>query len=456
LVAPREVEAAAIGSGNIRVDWLPSVGATSYAIERRQPDTETEFTRIATNVTGTTFTDTGLVSGTLYEYAVVAQQNPESVRSKQAQATADRANLTAYRPQSVQDPNNPVDAPIYAPFRKRPVLEQDESSNTLGPGIRANWDIDNGSFLSPDVFESGYEIELENDLIEVKVNRLPGQGNLVLTFGTRLGLYYTHDKETPIPTNGSTTEPLEFGGDNTVTVFVEYRSSTHGADTVSLVDQATSTTLDSLRFHSFRSLVVVFGGRGQDPRDTDGDGSIGDGGGNREGIFDVAQTLYDSGWDVMAFESTNTSTTAVISVAEEEIKNAWDHRFISLLEDGDGFAVFGYSWGGGAAHDLVEELYNDGYPTIFTLFLDAVEHGVLSPSAPQNDWPAQTFYLLNIWQPNQGFLDYGGDAISNPEEMAGFSELEEFPLSNHNHRSIDDDPEVHQQIITTLGSLMRR
>ncbi|MCI0331888.1 MAG: hypothetical protein L0228_01525 [Planctomycetes bacterium] len=86
--------------------------------------------------------------------------------------------------------HNIVDSPIYAPFPKKAVREQDETSSTLGPGIRANWDWDNGGFDRPDVFESGYEIEMENDLIEVKVDRLPGQGNLVLTVGTRLTLYY--------------------------------------------------------------------------------------------------------------------------------------------------------------------------------------------------------------------------------------------------------------------------
>jgi hypothetical protein len=74
LIAPREVEARAVGSGSVRVDWQPSVGATSYSVLRRQPDTEAEFTTMATNVTGTSFTDDTGESGTLYEYRVVAKR----------------------------------------------------------------------------------------------------------------------------------------------------------------------------------------------------------------------------------------------------------------------------------------------------------------------------------------------------------------------------------------------
>jgi hypothetical protein len=76
LVAPREVESRPIGSNSIKVTWQPSVGATSYRVIRRQPDTETEYTVVAPNVIGTEFIDTGLVKGTLYEYRVIAQQDP--------------------------------------------------------------------------------------------------------------------------------------------------------------------------------------------------------------------------------------------------------------------------------------------------------------------------------------------------------------------------------------------
>jgi hypothetical protein len=76
-IAPREGEARAVGPTSIEVTWQPSVGATSYKVIRRQPDTETEYTIVAQNVTGTRFIDTGLSKDTLYEYRVSAQQDAE-------------------------------------------------------------------------------------------------------------------------------------------------------------------------------------------------------------------------------------------------------------------------------------------------------------------------------------------------------------------------------------------
>jgi hypothetical protein len=75
-VAPSEVNARALGPTSGEVTWQASVGATSYKVLRRQPDTETEYKVIAPNVTGTSFIDTGLAKDTLYQYRVIAQKNP--------------------------------------------------------------------------------------------------------------------------------------------------------------------------------------------------------------------------------------------------------------------------------------------------------------------------------------------------------------------------------------------
>lgn len=74
--APDKVQSRAVGPTSIEVTWQPSVGATSYSIQRRQPDTETKFTTIASGDTDTTYTDTGLPKDTLYEYRVIAHQDP--------------------------------------------------------------------------------------------------------------------------------------------------------------------------------------------------------------------------------------------------------------------------------------------------------------------------------------------------------------------------------------------
>jgi hypothetical protein len=397
-IAPSEVSAAATGATSIQVNWSPVSTATGYSVQRRQPDTEIEFTTLASGLTTITYTDDTAMSETLYEYRVVAQNaNGSSPGSKVAQAIANRSNLTVFRPQSVQ-PDEPTNVPIYDPFPKKPVLEADETHNNLGPGIRINFDDDNSNG-TVDAAESGVAIPSENDLIEVKVDRLPGTGDLVLQAGQKLKLFYDYNKATPIPLTGGTSGPLNFTN-NTVTVFVEWIDSNHGTDNLSLFDPANMMTLDSIRFHSFRSLVVVFGGRAQNPQDTDKDGSIGDavkGGPNREGIFDVAQLLYDGGWDVMAFDEADYTLFAE-SVAEREIKNAIDNRFVDPMFNG-GVALMGYSQGGGVVQNLIEEeldpLNNPQYLPIYGVYLDAIVH---DSAVPETDWPDAVFHLLNIYE----------------------------------------------------------
>jgi hypothetical protein len=61
------------------------------------------------------------------------------------------------------------------------VDAKDEESTTLGPGIRLNWDHDNGnSGVQDRILIDGTAIDDENDLIEVRVEQTSGIGNLVL------------------------------------------------------------------------------------------------------------------------------------------------------------------------------------------------------------------------------------------------------------------------------------
>ena len=189
--APRRVKARAVGATSIEVKWEPSAHTTSCVVQRRQLGGS--FTTIAPNVTTTLFTDTTVVANTSYEYILLAQNtHGQSRPSQTVQATANRSGLTAYRPQSVHDPDSPADAPAYDPIPRTAVRQQDEMSNTLGPGIRINFDDDNENGTQ-DALESGTEIPRENDLIEVRVDRLPGTENLVLVPQSPLTLYYNHD-----------------------------------------------------------------------------------------------------------------------------------------------------------------------------------------------------------------------------------------------------------------------
>lgn len=451
LVAPRGVEARAVGAAGIEVTWEASVGATDYLVARRQPGGN--FTAIANNVVGTSYTDSaGLMSGTLYEYVVVAQQGeqPPSTLSQVAQATVDRANLTAYRPQGVYDPDdNSTPEPMYDPFPKRPVPEQIEADNERGPGIRINHDDDDNSGV-PDVAQTGAPVTRENDLIEVKVDRLPDQGDLVLIKGSQLALFLDHDKDTllPLENSGNTTEPLPFGEDDSVTVWVEWTSITHGTANLSLVDPATSTTLDTVRFHSFRSIIIAFGGNGQNPADTDGDGFIGDfedGGPNREGLFDIAQIMYNTGWDVLAFDEEDVD--AADDIPYREVISARQERFVEQ------HGIIGYSQGGGATHDLIVRVHeNEDIITDIGVYLDAVRHDFISP---ETRWPEVVVYLLSIYETITEIpIALGGEAIEDVLPGAILEEIDTTGTSGWDsdldHFSIDDDFQVRNHILTRL------
>jgi len=370
-----------------------------------------------------------------------------SPASQTAQATANQANLTAYRPQFRQDPNAPVAGPIYAPWPKTRVLEQDENSNTLGAGIRMNADDDNQNGTR-DRFESGIAIPAEDDLIELRVDRLPGQGNMVLVASSDIALYYDPKKATPLPTDMSGNYlPLTFTN-NRATVWVEWIGADHGFATVTLVDQASSTSQDSIRFHTFRTLWVVFGGNGQNPADTDGDGSIGDpvqGGPNREGIFDVAQSLYNSGWNVLPFDEEDVDAFA--DVPYTVITQAVDWGQVEW------FGIMGYSQGGGATHDLIERTFDDGYVPAMGVWVDAIDHdGALE----ENDWPNEVLYLLDIWEDNDLLLD--GGPVTNADERFPGTEYEEFDATGLglDHSSIDDSPTIHNLIRNRINSWLPR
>jgi chitodextrinase len=74
---PSSATATAVGSGRIDVTWTAStdnVGVTEYRVERCQGSGCSGFAQVAT-VTGTSYDDTGLLSGTSYSYRVRAADN---------------------------------------------------------------------------------------------------------------------------------------------------------------------------------------------------------------------------------------------------------------------------------------------------------------------------------------------------------------------------------------------
>jgi len=74
--SPGSVTATA-GNGQVALNWAASSGATGYSVLRATSSNGT-YTTIASGVTSTSYTDTGLANGTTYYYAVVASNGSGS------------------------------------------------------------------------------------------------------------------------------------------------------------------------------------------------------------------------------------------------------------------------------------------------------------------------------------------------------------------------------------------
>lgn len=455
--APDVVNARAVGATSIEVTWSVSLTATTYAVARRDPSTETAFSIIASNVAGTNFTDTGLATNTLYQYVVIARRNPDSVPSKLAEAVTTQSNLTAYRPQWVKDFEKPEEGAFYDRYGRWSVLDEQEISVTEGPGIRINADDDDGNGISDRGDTSA--VPQENDLIEVKIDRVPGSGAHSLFIGGQLQVFYHADRTQQILSG----DPIGFV-DDTATVFVEWVSSSHGTALLTLNQGV--TPMDTVRFHSFRSIVVVFGGNSQNAYDSDGDGSMGDPvegllspEGNREGMFDYAQNLYLTGWDVYAFNEEELRDDNVEgSIAYQEVTNALDRRFVGTAFDG-GFSLIGYSQGGGAVWVLADAIYRRNETpdnvTTFAVYVDAVDHNLADPDgpAPETREPLAAF-TLNLYQ--RTILPPNGNAIDEPHlgivEQYNVNDTPGF--EDVGHQQIDDEFTFHALITDRLLGIL--
>jgi hypothetical protein len=379
-----------------------------------------------------------VIAGNIYEYQVLAQNSGgASAPSQVASVRAGQANLTAFRPQQFQDPDHPTNAPIYTPFAKHAVAEMDEDSTTLGPGIRMNGDDDNGNQIA-DRYESGNSIPLENDLIEVRVDRVPGQGNMVLETGSNLVLYYTYDKSIPIPNQvGTRTQPLNFVN-NSVTVFVEWAAAGHGVDTLQLRNATTLAVLDSVTFHTFHTAVVAFGGDTQVPADPVLSPK-------NHGVFSTAIELYNQGYDVRMYNEANVGYFTT-GTAFDEIVNSINYQGYNNSSDPfghNGVALFGYSQGAGAVYNLSEALETASNPlngTIkevfsvsFTAYIDGIQHVGASAETRR---PRLSEFHLNQYQTN-GIVH--GEPIADLHDQDEEQNVTALLLG---HKTVDDDPGV--------------
>ena len=335
------------------------------------------------------------------------------------------ANLVAYRP--ITD---------YIDYSLHAIPDAVETDPKLGPGIRVNGDDDNGNgcvdYLDNVNVGCAAGPSNDNDLVQV----IPvGEGSSIAVSWTGdLAVWTNSLKDTAVANGGQVTanQPL----------WVEYVSQNHtsGSSTSLLLtasDSASSTTAtDSVVFHSFQSIVIAIGGNSQDPSD------FGD---PRLGVYTMAGSLYDQGYDVHLYAHSQINSNGS-GAAYDEVVGAVLNRNV------DNVAIYGYSWGGGATYELSYGLSRNtalapaGYQLVYTAYVDAIRHYSLSAETRK---PVGTQYHDNFDQRKDWLLK--GNAVSGANNV-------NVTLTSWGkklvHTTIDDNATLQDILISNLKSMV--
>jgi len=330
-------------------------------------------------------------------------------------------NLTAHCPQRGTG---------YFPMAKTAVADADEINDVTGPGIRINAPGD-------------ADTQGEDDLIEVIVNATPATIPVALrrddvairawTTRTKLPgteIVFTNDK-TPALT-------LAVG---TTTVWIEWAAATHGLATLTLEPLDASYALDSIRFHTFHSIVMSLGGEGQVPTvPVDAN----------NGTFVVGVALYNRGYDVFVHDEDDIAADGS-GPAYTEVVNAILNRRV------DRVAIFGYSHGGGSTYDLSERLDVNRagigiFEIVVTSYVDAVQNDsdidvdqeLRRP--PSTGWHASHYQVGTL---ADFFLDGGPVPNANPAPTGLNVETTPWGATS-NHFQVDDFVQVRSYIETNF------
>lgn len=330
-------------------------------------------------------------------------------------------NLTAYRPQIGAG---------YFPFTRTAVSEADEASATLGPGIRIN--------APGDVDPAG-----EDDLIEVVIETTrPGVALALRRNDSALRIWATRDKQagSEIAFVGDRTGPMAMGGAS-MTVWVEWAAPGQGLAELHLEPASGAYSLDMLKLHSFRSIVMALGGEGQVPSvPVDAN----------HGTFVVGIEMYGQGYDVHLYDEDNVTANGSGATLNEVVTAVRD-RGVGQV------AILGYSHGGGSTHDLAERLDNDRagigiFEIVATSYVDGVGNASDFDISQEVRRPPSTVYHANQYQVGS-IADFGldGGPVPGSDPPPTGRNVETILGTGVTHFAVDDEPIVRTFIETNFS-----
>ncbi len=331
-------------------------------------------------------------------------------------------NLTAYRPQHGTG---------YFPFTRTAVAEADEESDRRGPGIRIN--------ATGDLDPAG-----EDDLIEVVVETTrPGIALSLQRSDAALRVWTTRDKQagSEIAFTGDRTGPLALAGAS-LTVWVEWAAASQGVAELHLEPTTGAYSLDVLKFHTFRSIVMALGGEGQVPSvPVDAN----------HGTFVVGIALYAQGYDVHLYDEDNVTANGSGATLNEVVTAVRDRGV-------DQVAIFGYSHGGGSTHDLAERLDNDRagigeFEIVATSYVDGVGNSSDFDISQEVRRPPSTDYHANQYQVGS-FADFGldGGPVPGSDPPPTGRNVETILGTGVTHFTVDDEPIVRTFVESNLAT----
>ena len=336
--------------------------------------------------------------------------------------------LTAYRPRHGSG---------YTMFQRRAVSDLDEESTTLGPGIRTTHHEDSD-------YDGG------DSLIELTVERSNSNMQLVLRRSSPVvKVWYSSNRGTELEFEGSTvngpSKAINFGGSNSVTLWVEYWWVPDGPVSLTLTPKNSDVVFDKVKFHVFNSVVVAFGGggTGQEPSDPADP---------NHGTFDIAIRLYNSGYNVYMYNEKHLDPSGD-GFPYDNVVNSIQKKAIKDI------VIFGYSQGGGSTYNLAQKLNNNrGVLPQFaikqTAYIDGIkdEAGTLA----EDRLPPGSLNHINHYQRNFFELLLKGVPTTGIPAANNINVTQTTWGANAKHGEIDDLIEVKDKIVAEINTNVQR